>query len=335
MPPSPSKSTATRNDVARLAGVSTAVVSYVLNGSKRVSPEAAAKVNDAVAMLGYQPNQAARALRLGSPEMLGIVIPDATNPFFAHLTHEVELAAEERGFALLAANADGSPDRERRLVAKFASRRVDGMLLSSTLAHPDVRALLPHDMPFVLLNQYDDMLDVHTIGVDLHEGARLGVEHLASHGHQTVGLVSGTTAGGNLDPREAGWRSAVDELGLTPGPIVREPFTMSGGYAAGRWLVETNTVPPALFVSSDQMAIGLLRALHEARIRVPDDVAIVSFDGTRDGEFSWPPLTTIAQPVKQMARAAVAALIDTGEGESKQLFTPTLVRRASCGCVTP
>jgi LacI family transcriptional regulator len=83
------------------------------------------------------------------------------------------------------------------------------------------------------------------------------------------------------------------------------------------------------------MAIGLLRALHEARIRVPDDVAIVSFDGTRDGEFSWPPLTTIAQPVKQMARAAVAALIDTGEGESKQLFTPTLVRRASCGCVTP
>lgn len=331
-PPS-TKPAVTRNDVARLAGVSTAVVSYVLNGSKPVAPATATKVRDAVAMLGYRPNQAARALRLGSPEMLGIIIPDAQNPFFADLTHEVELAAEERGLALLAANADGSPERERRLVEKFATRRVDGMLLGSTLAVPDLQALMPREMPLVLLNQFDEIPGVGAVGVDLHEGALIGVEHLADHGHRTVGLISGTTAGGTLDPREAGWRTAIERRGLTPGPIVRETFTLPGGHAAGRWLIETGSLPPALFVSSDQLAIGLLLALHEAGLRVPDDVAIVSFDGTRDGEFSWPPLTSVAQPVRPMARAAVAALIDDPAAARRQLFAPALVRRASCGCV--
>lgn len=329
---SPAKPTVTRNDVARLAGVSTAVVSYVLNDSKNVSPKTAAKVHDAVAMLGYRPNQAARALRLGSPEMLGMVVPDSTNPFFAHLMHEVELAAEERGLALLTANADGSPDRERRLVEKFASRGIDGMLLSSSLSHPDLRALLPAEVPLVLLNQYDDMPDVHTVGVDLYEGARLGVGHLAEHGHTSVGLLVGETADGMGDARYGGWRAAVRELGLTPGPVVQAYFTSGGGYAAGRRLLESGALPTALFVSSDRMAVGLMLALHEAGVGVPDDVAIVSFDGISDAEFSWPPLTTVAQPVREMARAAVGALVDRGAGGSKQLFTPALVRRASCGC---
>jgi len=325
---------ATRNDVARVAGLSTATVSYVLNGSKRVSPETAARVREAAAMLGYRPNQAARALRLGSPEMLGIVIPDATNLFFSDLTHQVELVAEERGLELLAANANGSPARERLLVEKFISRRVDGLLLGSTLAVADLRALVPPEVPFVLLNTYDDIPDVLTVGVDLYEGARLAVQHLADHGHRTIGLISGTTASGILDAREKGWRATIKQQRLTPGPVVHEPFTSAGGYAAGRWLIETNSVPPALFVSSDELAIGVLLALHEAGVRVPDDVAIVSFDGTRAAEFSWPPLTTIAQPLRPMARAAVAALVERGADPHRQLFTPTLVRRVSCGCST-
>lgn len=326
------KHAVTRNDVARLAGVSTAVVSYVLNDSKNVSPATAAKVREAVAMLGYRPNQAARALRLGSPEMLGMVVPDSTNPFFAQLTHEIELAAEERGLALLTANADGSGERERRLVQKFLSRGIDGMLLSSALSRPDLRAILPESMPFVLLNQYDELPDVHTIGVDLYEGARLGVGHLAEHGHRTVGLLVGDTADGSIDARYQGWHAAVEQFHLTPGPVLRGSFSSDGGYAAGRRLVEARSVPSAMFISSDRMAIGLLLALHEAGLRVPDDVAIVSFDGIPDAEFSWPPLTTVAQPIAAMAQAAVSTLVDVGKGESKQLFAPALVRRASCGC---
>lgn len=327
-----SKSAATRNDVARLAGVSTAVVSYVLNGSKRVLPETAAKVHDAVALLGYRPNQAARALRLGSAEMLGFVLPDATNPFFTRFAHEVGLAAEEHGLALLSANADGSPERERRLLEKFAVRRLDGMLLGSTLAIPDLRGFVPANLPFVVINQFDEIPGFHTVGVDLFKGARIGVEHLAQHGHRRIGLVSGTTIGGNVDAREAGWRAAIEQHGITAGPVLHEMFSMPGGYEAGRRLIADGDVPRALFVSSDQLAIGLLLAFHESGIRVPEDVAIVSFDGTQDGEYAWPPLTTIAQPVSEMAHAAVAALVDREHSESSQLFTPSLVRRASCGC---
>jgi LacI family transcriptional regulator len=334
VPPSP-KPTVTRNDVARLAGVSTAVVSYVLNESKNVSPKTAAKVHEAVAMLGYRPNQAARALRLGSPEMLGMIVPDATNPFFAQLAHEVELAAEHRGLALLTANADGSEDRELGLLEKFVSRSIDGILLSSSFSHPDLRPLLPTDVPLVLLNQYDAIPGVHTVGVDLYEGARLGVGHLAEHGHGSVGLLAGETSDGSVDARQDGWNSAVEEYGLVPGPVVRHGFSSAGGYAAGRDLLDAKALPSALFVSSDRMAICLLLALHEAGVRVPEDVAIVSFDGIGDAEFAWPPLTTVAQPVREMARAAVAALVDSGAGESKQLFMPSLVRRASCGCPWP
>lgn len=332
--PSP-KPTVTRNDVARLAGVSTAVVSYVLNESKNVSPQTAAKVRQAVEKLGYRPNQAARALRLGSPEMLGMILPDATNPFFAQLAHEVEVAAEERGLSLLTANSDGSAEREHRLVEKFAARGIDGMVLSSSLSRPDLRSLLPPDVPLVLINQYDGMPGAHTVGVDLQEGARLAVRHLAEHGRDSVGVLVGVTTDGSVDAREEGWRVALQESGLAPGPLVIRDFNFSGGYAAGQELLRTKTLPPALFVSSDRMAIGLLLALHEAGVRVPEDVAIVSFDGVAVTEFTWPPLTTVAQPVREMARAAVSALVDKGATESRQLFTPTLVRRASCGCPWP
>ena len=216
-------------------------------------------------MLGYRPNQAARALRLGSPEMLGIVVPDATNLFFAGLTHEVELVAEERGLEVLSANANGSTARERLLIEKFISRRVDGMLFGSTLAVPELRALVPPEVPFVLLNTYDDIPGVSTVGVDLYEGARLAVEHLAGHGHRTIGLIAGVTPFGILDARERGWRATIEEQKLAPGPVVHQPWSSAGGYAAGRWLIETNAVPPALFISSDELAIGVLLALPRSR----------------------------------------------------------------------
>ncbi len=330
--PDSARPAVTRDDVARLAGVSNAVVSYVLNGTKPVSPATTAKVNAAVVKLGYRPNRAARALRLGSPEMLGVVVPDATNPFFTDLTHEVELAAEEHGLALLSANADDSPERERRLVEKFVSRGVDGILLSSCLPVPDTRALLAAGVPFVLLNQYDDIAGARAVGVDLFGGAKLGVEHLMSHGHRRIGLVSGETTGGIADARESGWRAAVEENALTAGPVVRAPYTMPGGYDAGRRLLQSGQLPPALFVGSDQLAIGLLLALHEADVRVPHDVAIVSFDGTAQGDFTWPPLTSVTQPVRAMARAAVGALVGSEDPAAERLFAPALVTRHSCGC---
>ena len=318
--------------MARLARVSPAVVSYVVNRSKRVSPETEARVRQAIAMLGYRPNSAARSLRLGSTETLGMVVPDSTNPYFAALAHRVERAAIERGYDLIVGNSDGSLDGERRLLDQFAARRVDGVLLCSNVYRPSVAGLRADSIPVVLLNHAVHPPGITSIGVDMQLGARLAVEHLAGHGHRTIGLVIGTTTDELQDARHVGWIDALAGLGLEQGPVVAVPFNHGGGYEAGKRLLADGTLPPALFVSSDRQATGLLLALHEAGVRIPDDVAIVGFDGAEDGAYTWPPLTTIAQPVEQMASTAVALMIDGADDATHEVFPPTLLIRRSCGC---
>ncbi|GAB4098226.1 LacI family DNA-binding transcriptional regulator [Sinomonas halotolerans] len=333
--PAPAKPAVTRKDVARLAGVSTAVVSYVMNGGpKRVSPTTEAKVRKAITALGYRPNAAARALKLGSSEMLGMVVPDATNPFFASLARAVEVAAAERGYAMLLADSDGSLRTERRLVENLVSRRVDGVFLCSVLFDPDLTDLEQAEIPAVLLNHSSEAPGFNSVGVAFQDGARAAVEHLVGHGHRSIGLVMGTNTGGDLDAREVGWRQGVREAGLPEGPVLRVPFTREGGYRAGRDLIAGVDRPAAVFVSSDLQAVGLLRAVHEAGLKIPQDLAIFSFDGSAEAEYSWPPLSTVAQPIEAMARAAVDALIDAEVGVPTQsrIFPAELVPRSSCGC---
>ncbi|HLT67628.1 MAG TPA: LacI family DNA-binding transcriptional regulator [Microbacterium sp.] len=331
-PPQAPSGRATRSDVARLAGVSPAVVSYVVNGTKRVGPDTEARVRDAVARLGYRPNPSARALRLGSTETLGMIVPSVMNPYFSHLAHEVELAAAKRGYALLTANADGSLAAERRHLEYLSARLVDGIFLCSSTHDPDLRDVDLQGIPIVLLNHSAASPSRDAVGPDLVDGARIAVEHLVGHGHERIGLVVGRATGTEEDGRETGWRRTLERLGLPPGPIGRGEFSPDGGYEAMRWLMRSGDVPPALFVSSDQMSRGVLKAAHEAGIRVPEDLAIVSFDGSIDAIYSWPTLTSVAQPVAEMAEAAVDALLDTSSQMRNRIMTASLVIGASCGC---
>jgi LacI family transcriptional regulator len=339
----------TRDDVARLAGVSPAVVSYVVNGGPRaVSPANEAKVRQAIRALGYRPNAAARALALGSSEMLGMIVSDAMNPFFASLARAVENAAAERGYTLLLADSQASLRTERRLIKNFAARRVDGLFLCSVLFEPDLTDLEQADIPVVLLNHSTDLATAgspavmkhgagahssNSVGVAFQDGARAAVEHLISHGHERIGLVMGGNAGGDLDAREVGWHQGIQYAGLTPGPIVRTPFTREGGHRAGQELLARAERPTAVFVSSDQQAVGLLCALHEAGLRVPEDIAVFAFDGSPESEYTWPRLSTVAQPIKDLAQTGLEALLAPPREETQTKIFPTeLVLRTSCGC---
>ncbi|GAB3536751.1 LacI family DNA-binding transcriptional regulator [Arthrobacter tecti] len=327
----------TRQDVARYAGVSSAVVSYVVNGGpKKVSPGTTAKVVDAIEVLGYRPNAAARALKLGSAEMLGLVIPSNTNTFYADMARAVEEAAADNGFALLTANSSAETGAEARPLRNFRSRQVDGVLLATGAAKPDLSQLQGSDIPIVLLDAFGPHPGVTTIGVDFESGAAAGVRHLIGHGHTEIGLVIGYLAGAVADKRELGWLDALSEAGLAEGPIVRTTFDRQGGYEAGRRMFEGKRKPSAVFVSSDMQAVGMLRAIHELGLSVPDDVAIVSFDGSAESEFSWPPLTTLKQPVRAMAEKAVSVLGSARRGqpapEGHHVYGTELVVRRSCGC---
>jgi LacI family transcriptional regulator len=325
----------TRKDVARYAGVSTAVVSYVVNGGpKRVAPATEAKVQEAIRILGYRPNAAARALKMGSNQTIGLVIPDSSNPFWALLGHAVEVAAAERGYALLLTNSDNKLDSERRHIRNLAARQVDGVVLASVMFEPDLVELVAAEIPSVLLNHAAIAPGFNSVGVDLEAGARLAVEHLISHGHANIGLAMGITADNEADGREEGWLRALQAAGLPAGPLARDGFDRPGGYAAGQRLLASDNRPTAIFASSDMQAIGVLRAIREAGLSVPEDIAVASFDGSVESEYSWPALTTVEQPVWEMAEAAVSALVgeDRKEPPQHRLFPTQLRIRQSCGC---
>jgi LacI family transcriptional regulator len=186
----------------------------------------------------------------------------------------------------------------------------------------------------VLLNQERDAPGFNSIGVDLAAGARIAVEHLIGHGHTNIGLAMGTNVSGSTDGREVGWREALQEAGLPEGPIVYSAFTRPGGHVAGQRLLASVNRPTAIFATSDMQGIGLLRAIHEAGLAVPGDIAVASFDGSAESEYSWPPLTTVEQPVAVMAEAAVAALVGASRGEKPRhrIFPTKLHVRQSCGC---
>jgi LacI family transcriptional regulator len=319
----PKATPVTRNDVAQYAGVSTAVVSYVVNeGPRPVAPDTRERVLEAIRVLGYRPNATARALRLGTTRTFGLITPDGGNPLFAELAKAIDKEASARGYVVLQTGADGDPVTEQAKVAELVARQVSGLILVAPAEEPD---LVEVGLPVVAINRM--LPAVSSVRPQYREGARRGVEHLISHGHRTIGLVIGGPPDGE---RELGWRDALSDAGLDEGPIARTRFSREGGYTAGQALLAAK--PTAIFASSDLQAIGVLRAIHEAGLRVPEDIAIAAFDGTAETEYSWPPLTVVRQPLEQLAREAVRRLID-GEDAVVALTYPTeLILRRSCGC---
>ncbi|PRY14673.1 LacI family DNA-binding transcriptional regulator [Kineococcus rhizosphaerae] len=320
----------TRADVARYAGVSSAVVSYVVNdGPRPVAAATAARVREAIEVLGYRPNPSAQALRRGSSRLLGHVVPDLGNPLWAQFALAVEEVAAGRGYDVLLASTEGGAEAEHRRIETLVARGVDALIVTSVMARPDLVTRAGLGVPLVLLNTFFEVPGFPSLGFDALGGARTGTAHLLGHGRGPVGLVIGGETG---ELREQGWRAAAREAGTPEGPIARGEFSRHGGYGAGLRLFGSPDRPRSVFVSSDLQAVGVLRALFELGLRVPEDVAVVSFDGTVETEFTNPQLTTVRQPVEAMARAAVARALDGDTSTDRQVLPAELVVRGSCGC---
>ena len=325
----------TREDVALHAGVSTAVVSYVVNsGPRNVAPATRARVLESINSLGYRPNAAARALKLGVSELIGLVLSDNTNPFFAEFSRAIEKAAADTGLSVIFTNSALVPSKEHEQVQKLVSRQVDGLLLASTDDEPNLSSATAAKVRVVMLDRSEPLPGFSSVGVDFRVASRVAVEHLIGHGHRRIGLVSGAPGGLTTTAREQGWEDALVAAGLPLGPVVRGEWGRNGGYQSGIRMLADPQRPTAIYSISDLQSIGLLRALHEAHIDVPGAMAVVSFDGSSESEFSWPPLTVMRQPVEAMARAAVAALGRGADAKPEhRSFTSELIVRQSCGCL--
>jgi len=328
----------TREDVARHAGVSTAVVSYVVNeGPRGVAPETAARVRASMRALRYQPNFNARALKRGSNQTIGLILRDSLNPFFTEFYLAIERAAAEQGLRVVVADSHGDPDMEQQLATELSSRQVEGLfLMSTTQSQEQLAGLRDGIVPTVLLDRPAPYPGLSSIGPDAYAGATAAMEHLmAMHHVASVGLIINSGGFGDPDPRRVAWEDGFANAGLAPGPVAVNDWSNLGGYRAAKELLGNGTLPDSLFVASDHQAVGVIRALHEAGIDVARDCPVVSFDGTLSSAYTWPALTSVRQPVEAMARQALELLQDPGASPMHHAFAVELIVRESCGCVLP
>ncbi|MCD0485595.1 LacI family transcriptional regulator [Streptacidiphilus sp. ASG 303] len=338
----------TRDDVARLAGTSTAVVSYVINnGPRPVAPATKERVLAAIEQLGYRPNSVAQAMASRRTNLIGMVVPDARQPFFAELAHAVERVASERGKLVLIGNSDYVDDREVHYVRAFLGMRVSGLILVSQ--GPSERAAeefaAMEGARVVLLHRRPEAIDDVAVVTDDVGGAENAVRHLLEvHGHPYVACFGGPVAspapGDPVVDHIEGWLRAMEAHGVAEPRrrLVEAPFDRYGAYKVALDLLRSPDRPPAVFCSTDDQAVGVLRAAREAGVRVPEDLAVVGFDDIPEAAFCDPPLTTVASDRDAMARAAVDLVLDDSllvpgsETERVRQFPNRLVVRRSCGC---
>ncbi|AYF73859.1 LacI family transcriptional regulator [Nocardia yunnanensis] len=333
----------TRRDVAQLAGTSAAMVSYVLNdGPRGVAPATRARILAAIEELGYRPNAVARSLKTARTMTLGLVVPDNSNPFFAELARTVEDVAFEAGYALLLGNAMGDDAREATYIRTLIDRQVDGLIVAPAHgAGSWIAELAGTTMPRLILDRELDLPGATHVLADNEDGAYLATAHLLAHGHTRIGCLAGLDGIQPTVERVAGWRRALREAGHDPARnlLVHTAFGRADGYRAGRALLAGPQRPEALFVTSDEQALGVLRAAAELGLDVPGDIAICAFDGIEGGAYTVPALTTMRQPFELLGRSAVewllAKIADRELAPSRIVHATTLVTRGSCGCPDP
>ena len=307
-------------DVAKLADVSTATVSRALATPERVSPEARARVLEAIAKTGYVPNPAARTLRSQKTYMVLVVLPDLSNTFFSKILRGIEETLFEAGYGMIISDLDGSPEKEAHFAAFTAAGRVDGAILLNGHLFGQSREAEGQParikIPLVAVCEAIPGADIPQIEIDNRAAAYGMTQHLASLGHRSIAYVSGPAS--NILERERfqGFKDGLGAAGLPfdPALVLAGDYTIEAGVRAGQELVARSTRPTAVFCTSDEMAIGLMRTLFSAGLRVPEDISVAGFDDIEFAAVAEPPLTTIHQPRRELGQAAASALIELLQG---------------------
>src|SRR4051812_711598 len=318
-------------DVARLAGVSHQTVSRVLNNHPNVRVETARRVRAAIAELGYRPNRAARALVTGRSQLLGVVALNTTLYGPASLLTAFERAAGSAGFAVSVGSV-GSLDRQSisAVIERHLDQRVAGIVAIAPVASAaEAMDGLTAEVPLVTIDG-DPQRATAGVTVDQAAGARAATQHLLDAGHRTVWHVSGPADWFDSAGRVAGWEATLRDAGAEVPPVLPADWSAASGYRVGQTLARIPEVT-AVFAANDHLALGILRALHERGLRVPDDISVVGFDDVPEAGYFIPPLTTVRPDFHAVAERALALLllqIEAGK-PSAELHTlaPALVLR--------
>jgi LacI family transcriptional regulator len=330
--------TITIHDVAARAGVSAMTVSRVLNKSTRVAEATRLKIEDAIQALGYVPNTLARGLRAAT-RTLALIIPDVSNPFFTDIVHGAEEVAWQQGYTVFLGNTHSSAEREKHYLYKFLGHGIDGLLIAPSghatkVILDDVQA---RGVPFVIVDAKVQGTQSDEVIGDNVSGAFQLTEHLISLGHTRIAYIGGRPDISTAQDRERGYKKALAKHGLQthPGYSQSSHFRRQEGYDIAKSLANLSTPPTAIFAANNELAVGVVEALRELKLRIPQDIALVCFEDVELASALNPFLTVMAQPAQEFGRIATSFLLERIvhpllPARSKVL-KPSLIVRQSCG----
>lgn len=328
-------------EIAKQSGVSVATVSRVLNHPESVAPDTKERILNVIEESEYTPNWFARGLNFNKTNTIGLLIPNMLNPSHMEVAKGVEDVAHQKDYTVLLCNTENMIDKERRYVDSLVKRRIDGIVLvSSLLESEDVGGIRKQGIPVVLIGENKgDVKNVPIVRIDCEGAAYKAVRHLLDIGYRDIAIIYGITPERENQRKIAGYKQALAEEGIAE----REEFlqkavnSIEGGYIAAKKLIDLKIRPRAIFTSSDLLAFGAIDAMKDHGLRVPEDIAFVGFDNIRMSNLIDPKLTTVEKPLHKMGVVGARLLFDIidskeEEGNSREILLQSKLKiRKSCG----
>ncbi len=330
----------TLEDVASLAGVSTATVSNLINGTKFVGDKTKAKINQAIEKLDYIPNSLAKSLKISDSKLIGLLISDFANPFFPPVVRGIEEQLAKNGYNLLLSDTNSDTEKEKKNLRVLLGRRIDGLLVS--LAGSEEEHF--HDIytPTVFFNRVPVSEKFCKVQVKNFKATYIGTQHLIGHGYKRIAMIAGPQHLNVGKDRLDGYKQALLDQGMEADPAYQRvcKLTVANGYAQMKSLMEMEVPPEAVITGNNALSLGAFSFLKEAQYKIPSDIAFLGYDETDWATIVDPPITVIRYPMYEMGESIATMILDRVHDKNpntiKSLsFEPELVIRQSCGCNLP
>jgi len=328
-------------EIARRAGVSVATVSRVLNHPETVAPKTRQRILTLMEEMDYKPNWFARGLNFNKTDTIALLIPNIMNPAYVEVAEGVESVANQKGYTVLLGITEGEEKKERKYIQTLIDRHIDGVILvSSLLNNDDLNHMKQQGIAVVLIGENSDNSPEPIVRIDCCAAAYQAVQHLLNSEHKYIALIYGKAPAMENKRKIEGYKNALKEAGiaLRTDFLIREENTIEGGYVATRKLLALKNRPRAIFTSSDLLAFGVIDALRDSELRIPEDVAVMGFDNIRMSSLMVPKLSTVAKPLHKMGLSGARLLLDViesgrnGDMVMKEIILQSKLKiRKSCG----
>jgi LacI family transcriptional regulator len=321
----------TLKDVAKLAKVHSSTVSRVLRGNSdlRIPEATQQKIIRAAKELNYYPDQTARSLRLKKSFSIGLIVPDITNPFFARIARSIEICSFETEYTLIVCNTDENQEKETHFINELLSRGIDGLIIAPVQDCIDhIRVLKDKKFPFVLVDRFFDQMETNAVVSNNEDSAYEAVSYLANLGHRRIAMIKGRNNIYTIQKRLVGYQRAIERLNLANDPkqIAGDGFCLEDGYAAALQVLNLPERPTAMLVSGNLVTVGVLKAIIEKGLSIPDDISVIAYADNVFSPYLFVPLTTVSHPLTEMGHRAFHLLREHMEAKEPLPFSKIVIQ---------